>query len=119
MTYDSSNVFARILKGEIPCKKLHEDAHSLAFPDISPKADLHVLVLPKGSYVDFSDFTQNASDEEIVAWVRAINVVAQQHGMDKTGFRLIVNQGANGGQEVPHLHAHVLGGQKLGSMLPE
>ena len=117
MTYDSNNIFAKILRGEIPCKKVYEDEHVLAFPDLYPKAPVHILVVPKGAYTNMDDFTQNASAEEITALFRALGKIAREHGMDETGYRVISNCGANGGQEVPHLHLHLLGGRKLGRMV--
>lgn len=117
MTYDPNNIFAKILRGEIPCKKVYEDAHVLSFHDISPQAPSHILVIPKGAYRDMNDFSQNASPEEITALFRAVGVIAKQEGLDEAGYRLISNCGANGGQEVPHLHLHILGGRKLGRMV--
>lgn len=117
MAYDDSNVFARIIRGEIPNKTVYEDEHVLAFQDIQPQAPVHVLVIPKGPYVTLTDFAEKASDEEIVAWVRALGKVAKQSGADADGYRLIANNGENGHQEVPHLHMHVLGGRRLGRML--
>lgn len=117
MTYDSTNIFARILRGEIPCKKAHESAHSLAFHDIAPQAPIHVLVIPKGAYVDMSDFAANASAEEKADYFAAIGQVAEITGLREEGYRLISNCGSNSGQEVPHLHVHLVGGKKLGKML--
>lgn len=110
MAYDDNNVFAKILRGEIPCRKVFEDDHVLAFEDIDPKRPVHVLVIPKGKYIDATDFGDNASDAEIVALHRAIARIARERGIDGTGYRLIANAGENGGQEVPHLHFHLLGG---------
>jgi len=115
--YDKNNIFARILRGEIPCKKVHEDDHTLAFEDINPKAPVHTLVIPKGSYVSATDFAEKASDAEIVAMMRALRKVAALKGVDAAGYRLIANTGIEGGQEVPHFHIHVLGGRSLGAML--
>lgn len=117
-TYDSNNIFARILRGEIPCKKVHETAHSLAFHDIAPQAPVHVLVIPKGAYIDMSDFCARASTAEMQDYWRAIGEVADMTGLAAAGYRAISNCGVNGGQEVPHLHIHLLGGAKLGKMLP-
>lgn len=117
MAYDPNNVFAKILRGEIPCKKLLENEHVLAFPDIAPKAPVHILVIPKGAYTDMDDFTARASAEEIAALFRALGDLARQAGIDKTGYRVISNCGLNGGQEVPHLHLHLLGGGRLGPMI--
>jgi histidine triad (HIT) family protein len=116
-TYDQGNVFARILRGELPNRTAYEDEHTLAFEDIHPQAPTHVLVIPKGPYVSLTDFAEKATDAEIVSWVRAIGKVARQTGVDQTGFRTIANNGEDGAQDVPHLHMHVLGGRRLGRML--
>ena len=118
MTYDSNNIFARILRGEIPCKKAYEDEFALAFHDINPQAPVHILVIPKGAYVSMNDFTAKASEAEIAGLVRAIGKVAEQAGVAAEGWRVLSNVGANGHQEVDHLHFHVFGGRKLGHMLP-
>ena len=115
--YDKDNVFARILRGELPCKKVRETEHSLAFHDINPLAPIHVLVIPKGPYVSWDDFTAKASEEEIVDLTRTIGEVARQVGADAQGYRILSNVGKRGGQEVPHLHFHIFGGQPLGPML--
>ncbi|MEI8320533.1 MAG: HIT domain-containing protein [Alphaproteobacteria bacterium] len=112
--YDPENIFAKILRSEIPCKKVYEDDYALAFADIFPKAPLHILVIPKGAYTCFSDFSQRASDPEIVGFFKAVECVTQQTGAHKDGYRLISNKGANAHQEVPHFHVHVLGGKSLG-----
>jgi diadenosine tetraphosphate (Ap4A) HIT family hydrolase len=117
MAYDPNNIFARILRGEIPCKKVYEDDHTLAFHDIDPLAPVHILVIPKGAYVSIDDFTANASDAEIAALMRAVGRVAAAAGVTESGWRLLANVGANAGQEVPHLHFHVFGGGRLGPML--
>lgn len=117
MAYDRTNIFARILRGEIPCKKVYEDAHTLAFHDISPQAPVHVLVIPKGEYESLDDFGANASAEEIAALVRAVAKVARDLGIAEDGYRALANCGANGHQEVPHLHVHLFGGRKLGPMI--
>jgi len=117
MVYDDNNVFARILRGEIPCRKVHEDEHTLAFHDINPQAPIHILVIPKGAYVSIVDFTARASDVEIAALFRAVSTVAEIAGVTDDGWRLLSNVGINGGQEVPHLHIHVFGGRKLGPMI--
>ncbi len=117
MTYNPDNIFAKILRGEIPCNKVHEDAHVLAFHDIHPQAPLHIVVIPKGAYTNMSDFTQRASGEEIAALFRALGKIAAEQGLDQSGYRVISNCGAHGGQEVPHLHLHLLGGRRLGRML--
>lgn len=115
--YDSNNVFARILRGEIPCKKVHETAHSLAFHDINPLAPVHVLVIPKGAYADFDHFSAAASPEEQADYVKAIGDTARIVGADAGGYRLLSNCGVNANQEVPHLHMHIFGGRTLGRML--
>lgn len=119
--YDDGNIFARILAGDIPCDKVLETEHSLAFADIAPQAPAHVLVIPKGRYADFAQFAAEASGEEIVDYVRAIGAAARDCGVAESeggaGFRLIANAGPDSRQEVPHLHVHVLGGRPLGRML--
>lgn len=116
-TYDDQNVFARILRGEIPCRKVEETAHSLAFHDIQPQAPVHVLVIPKGPWVCYDHFAQEASDAEIADYTRAIGEVCRLMGVEQGGFRMISNAGEHGVQEVPHLHVHILGGRPLGRML--
>ena len=116
-SYDDENVFARILRGEIPCNKVAEDEHTLAFADINPARAVHVLVIPKGAYVDWRDFAASASAEEQAAFTRMIAHVAEVTGIADTGFRVISNIGINGHQEVPHLHMHVLGGEPVGRMV--
>lgn len=119
-TYDPNNIFAKILRGEIPNKTVLETEHSLAFEDIQPQAPVHVLIIPKGPYVSFDHFSAAASADEIVDFTRAIAAVCQQMGVDLPsggGFRAISNAGADGVQEVPHLHLHILGGHGLGRML--
>ena len=115
--YDPQNIFARILRGEIPCKKVFEDAHVLAFHDIRPQTPTHILVIPKGAYVSAQDFSEKASDAEIVAFTRAIAKVAAACGIAVTGYRVIANTGADGRPEVPHFHVHILGGQNMGRMV--
>jgi diadenosine tetraphosphate (Ap4A) HIT family hydrolase len=115
--YDDSNIFARILRGELPCNKVYEDEHVLAFNDINPLAPTHILVIPKGSYVSWDDFSDRASDAEIGAFVRAIGAIARDAGLVEPGYRVLANVGPNSGQEVPHLHAHIFGGRPLGPML--
>ena len=117
MTYDSNNIFARILRGEIPCSKVHEDDHVLAFNDISPQAPVHILVIPKGAYLSIEDFGARASAEEVKGFFAAVAKIAAEKGLKEDGFRTIANTGLNGGQEVPHFHVHILGGKKLGPML--
>ena len=115
--YDESNVFARILRGEIPNRTVYEDEHALAFHDINPLAPTHILVIPKGAYVSWDDFSERASDLEIAGFVRAVGKVARDAGLVAPGYRLLANTGANGGQEVPHLHVHLFGGRPLGRMI--
>ncbi len=117
--YDDSNIFARILRGEIPAKKVYEDDFALAFRDIAPQAPVHVLVIPKGRYVSWDDFSAHAADAEIAGFVRAVGHVAREHGLVEPGYRLLANIGGHGGQEVPHLHVHLFGGQPLGPMLSQ
>lgn len=117
MAYDRNNVFAKILRGEIPCRKIAESAHALAFHDIAPQATLHALVIPKGEYVSWADFSAKASEAEIVDLVRTVGQVAKQLGVEASGYRLLANHGPDSHQEVPHLHVHIFGGQKLGKML--
>ena len=117
MTYDTDNIFAKILRGEIPCDKVFEDDWALAFSDITPAAPVHVLVIPKGAYVSIDDFTATASDAEIVGFYKAVGKVARDLGLAAPGYRTINNTGLNGGQEVPHFHVHILGGKPLGPML--
>jgi histidine triad (HIT) family protein len=121
MTYDKENIFAKIIRGEIPCDKIYEDAYALSFEDIRPQAPSHALVIPKGEYIDINDFSSNASDEEIIGLNRAIGVVADKLGISEqsggNGYRLIANSGKDSHQEVPHLHFHLLAGRQLGPML--
>ena len=117
MAYDPNNVFAKILRGEIPCKKVHEDEHTLAFEDINPAAPVHTLIIPKGQYVSMQDFSERASDVEIAAFVRAIGKVARAKGVVDAGYRVLANAGVNAQQEVPHLHVHIFGGRPRGPML--
>ena len=115
--YDDSNIFARILRGELPSKTVYEDEHALAFHDINPLSAYHVLVIPKGPYVSWDDFSARASDSEIAGFIRAVGKVARDAGMVEQGYRLLANIGKRSGQEVPHLHVHIFGGQPLGPML--
>ncbi|MFM2129489.1 MAG: hypothetical protein RL477_1035 [Pseudomonadota bacterium] len=117
MSYDPDNIFARILRGEIPCKKVFENEHVLAFHDIAPKRPVHVLVIPKGAYESHDDFAAHASEAEIAAFTRAVGRIARDLGVADSGYRLIANAGANGGQEVPHYHVHILGGADVGPMV--
>lgn len=115
--YDDTNIFARILRGELPCRKAYEDDHALAFHDINPIAPVHILVIPKSPYVSWDDFTARASDEEIAGFVRAVGKVARDAGLVSEGYRILANIGLRGGQEVAHLHVHIFGGRPLGPML--
>jgi len=115
--YDDANVFARILRGEIPSKTVYEDEWALAFHDINPLAPVHVLVVPKGRYCSFADFSALASAEEIVGFARAVGKVARELGLEAPGYRLLANVGADSGQEVPHFHVHLFAGRLLGRML--
>ena len=117
MTYDPNNIFARILRGEIPNKTVYEDDHVLAFHDIAPQVPVHILVIPKGAYVSMDDFTAHASDAEIAALMRAVGKIARDLNLPEKGYRILSNIGEHGGQEVPHLHIHLFGGQPLGAML--
>lgn len=117
MAYDPNNIFARILRGEIPCNKVYEDQHALAFHDINPQAPIHVLVIPKGAYVSMEDFTAKASDAEIAGLFRAVGTVAELTGATENGWRLLSNIGVHGHQEVPHLHIHLFAGRQLGRMI--
>ena len=115
--YDESNIFARILRGELPCRKVHEDEYSLAFHDINPSAPVHILVIPKGAYVSWDDFSERGSAEEIAGFVRAVGEVARAKNLVEPGYRILANVGRDSGQEVPHLHVHIFGGKGLGPML--
>ena len=117
MAYDDGNIFAKILRGEIPCKKVAEDEHTLAFEDINPLRAVHVLVIPKGAYVDWRDFAATESADEQAAFTRMIANVADITGIAGSGYRVISNIGRDGGQEVPHLHMHVLGGEPVGALV--
>ena len=112
--YDHDNIFAKIIRGEIPCNKVYEDEHVLAFHDINPQTPVHILVLPKGAYVSFDDFSEKASAEEIAAFVRAAGQIARDNGLVAPGYRVLANNGADANQEVPHLHLHIVGGRPLG-----
>ncbi|MDP8993794.1 MAG: histidine triad nucleotide-binding protein [Pseudomonadota bacterium] len=115
--YDESNVFARILRGELPCRKVYEDEHALAFHDLNPAAPVHILVIPKRPYVSWDDFSEKGTAEEIAGFVRAVGRVAREQGLVAPGYRLLANVGAHAGQEVPHLHVHIFGGRPIGPML--
>lgn len=116
--YDDSNIFARILRGEIPSKTVYEDEWALAFHDINPQAPIHILVIPKGRYVSWDDFSASASEAEIAGFIRAVGHVAREAGLPTPGYRLLANIGGHGHQEVPHLHVHIFGGKQMGAMLP-
>jgi diadenosine tetraphosphate (Ap4A) HIT family hydrolase len=116
--YDAENIFAKILRGEIPCNKVDECDHTLSFHDIQPQAPVHVLVIPKGAYVNMTDFSENAPAEAQAAYIAALGRVAKMVGVTEDGYRLIANTGTNGHQDVPHLHVHIMGGQPLGRMMP-
>ena len=115
--YDPGNIFARILRGELPAETVLESEHSLAFHDINPLSPIHILVIPKGAYVSWDDFAATASDAEIADFTRTIGKVAATVGADQQGYRVLSNVGKRGGQEVPHLHVHIFGGAPLGPML--
>ena len=117
LPYDDSNIFARILRGELPSKTVYEDDYALAFHDINPQAPLHILVIPKAPYVSWDDFSERGSDAEIAGFVRAVGKVARDQGLVAPGYRLLANVGPDSHQEVPHLHVHIFGGQPLGPML--
>ena len=121
MSYDDNNIFAKILREEIPCKKIYEDEFVLAFHDINPQKKVHALVVPKGEYVDLDDFSSKASKNEITGLIKGISIVAKKIGVSEEvkggGYRSLVNIGENGEQEVPHLHFHILGGEKVGKMV--
>ncbi len=117
MAYDDSNIFALILRGEIPCEKVYEDDHVLAFRDINPQTPTHVLVIPKGDYVSFDDFSEQASETEIAAFVRAAGRIARDLGLAEPGYRVLANHGRDGRQEVAHFHLHIFGGQDCGRMI--
>ncbi len=117
LPYDHGNIFARILRGEVPCDKIYEDEQVLAFRDINPLSPSHVLVIPKGAYVSWDDFSARAAEAEIAAFVRAVGKIARDAGLVDRGYRLLANVGGDGGQEVPHLHVHIFGGRPLGPML--
>jgi diadenosine tetraphosphate (Ap4A) HIT family hydrolase len=116
--YDDSNIFARILRGEIPCKRVHEDEHALAFHDINPQTPVHVLVIPKGRYVSIADFAAQASEAEVAGFWRVVGQVAKDLGLEAGGYRVLTNMGVDGGQEVPHFHVHIFGGRRVGRMVP-
>ena len=121
MTYDKNNIFAKILRGEIPCKKIYEDDYVLAFHDVNPQKKIHALVIPRGEYVNLDDFSSKATEKEIVGLTKGIAEVAKKLGVSEVvkgeGYRSLVNVGTHGGQEVPHLHFHIFGGEKVGKMV--
>ena len=117
MAYDKDNIFAKITRGEIPCKKVYEDDHVIAFHDVNPQTPVHVLVVPKGPYTSFDDFSQSASDQEIVAFVRAVGKVASDLQVSEAGYRILANHGVDAHQEVAHFHMHIFAGRDLGRMI--
>jgi histidine triad (HIT) family protein len=117
LPYDDQNIFAKILRGEIPNRTVYEDEWALAFHDINPQAPIHILVIPKGPYVSWDDFSANASEAEIAGFIRAVGHVAREQGLVAPGYRLLANAGLDSHQEVPHLHVHLFGGRRLGPML--
>ena len=120
MAYDKNNIFAKILRGEIPCKKIYENEFVLSFYDINPQRKIHALVIPKGQYIDLDDFSSKASEKEISELIKGITIVAKKLGISVDGgdgYRALANIGLNGGQEVPHLHFHLFGGEKVGRMV--
>ena len=117
MAYDNQNIFAKILRGEIPCNKIYEDDFVLSFHDINPQKKIHALVIPKGEYVNLDDFSSKATEKEIAGLIKGIGIVAKKLGVSQVGYRSLVNVGENGGQEVPHLHFHIFGGEKVGKMV--
>jgi histidine triad (HIT) family protein len=116
--YDEQNIFARILRGEIPCQKVYEDDFALAFNDIAPQAPTHVLVVPKARYCSFADFSAGATEAEIAGFIRAVGKIAKDLGLEQQGYRILANMGEHSGQEVPHLHVHLFAGRPLGRMIP-
>lgn len=117
--YDDTNIFAKLIRGEIPSRRVYEDAHTIVFHDIAPWAPTHLLAIPRGSYVSWDDFSASASEAEIVSFTRAIGIAARAAGLVAPGYRLIANTGLDSHAEVPHLHVHILAGRKLGPMLVE
>lgn len=119
MQYDSSNLFAKILRGEIPCTTVYEDTHALAFNDINPEAPVHVLVIPKGEYCSFDDFMKRASPQETAGFFASVQQTAETLGLAENGYRIITNHGTHAAQSVAHFHVHILGGKQLGKLLPQ
>ncbi len=120
MKYDDNNIFAKILRGEVPCDKIYEDENVLSFYDVNPQKKIHALVIPKGKYINLDDFNENASEKEILGFIRGITLVAKKLGIsinNGNGYRTLANIGTDGGQEVPHLHFHIFGGEKIGKMV--
>jgi histidine triad (HIT) family protein len=117
MAYDDSNIFAKILRGELPCNKVYEDEYTLAFHDIDPQAPVHVLVIPKGKYISFDDFSATAPDEELLGFDRAVGQITRELGLADAGYRILANHGEAAGQFVPHYHLHIFGGGDLGAMI--
>ena len=120
MNYDDNNIFAKILRGEIPCKKIYEDEFVLSFHDINPQKKIHALVIPKGKYTDLNDFCKNASIDEMAGFLKGVEIVSKKLGISTEsgkGYRALTNIGTDGGQEVPHLHFHLFGGEKIGKMV--
>lgn len=117
--YDDNNVFARILRGELPCKKVYEDEFALAFHDIAPQAPVHILVIPKGRWVSWDDFSAGAGEAEIAGFIRAVGTVARDNDLVDPGYRMLANVGQHGHQEVPHLHVHLFGGRQFFAMVPQ
>ena len=120
MSYDSNNIFAKILRGEIPCKRIYEDEYVLSFYDINPQKKIHALIIPKGKYIDLDDFNTRATDKEIVGLIKGISIVAKKLEIsvdNGKGYRALANISEYGGQEVPHLHFHLFGGEKVGKMV--
>lgn len=117
MAYDRNNIFARILRGELPCRKVYEDEHVLAFHDINPQTPVHILVIPKGEYVSLDDFSAKASAAELAAFLRAVGAIARGQGLADPGYRILANHGRDAHQEVAHFHVHIFGGRRLGRMI--
>ena len=120
MSYDDNNIFAKILRGEVPCDKIYEDEYVLSFFDVNPQKKIHALVIPKGKYTNLDDFNENASEKEILGFLRGVTLVAKKLGIsinNGNGYRTLSNIGSDGGQEVPHLHFHIFGGEKIGKMV--
>jgi len=118
VSYDRNNIFAKILRGEIPCKKVYEDKFVFAFEDIQPNAPVHVLVVPKGEYISLHDFAANAPQDQVAGFFDSVTKVAAQLGLEESGYRIISNHGSDASQSVPHFHVHILGGRPLGRLLP-